>query len=322
MPKPSPFLITGAAGRVGAVGHTVVELLRKRDQPVRAFVHHDDARADELRAIGAEIVVGDLTRAEDVARALDGCRRMYLGMSVSSEYLEASVIVAAVARERGLDVLVNMSQMTVSQMSLYAMTDSKQQRLHWMAEQVLAWSGLPVVEVRPTVFLENPFFTAWAAESIAEDDTLRLPFGTGRTSPIAARDVAAVIATILSAPAYHVGKVYELTGPRVEDMDAVAQEYSTGLGREIRYVDVPFEEWEANIRSKGIPDHLRGHLLTMAHLHAANRYDRLTRNVETLLGRPATSITEYVGENAGLFAPAPSHKLDQSRRAREQLALR
>ncbi|MDF2695254.1 MAG: hypothetical protein K0S65_3637 [Labilithrix sp.] len=322
MSKASPFLITGAAGRVGAVGRTVVELLRKRDLPVRAFVHRDDARADELRAIGAEIFVGDLTRAEDVARALDGCRRMYLGMSVSSEYLEATVIAAAVARERGLDVLVNISQLSVSQMSLYAMTDSRQQRHHWMVEQVLAWSGLPVVEVRPTVFLEHPFFTAWAAESIADDDTLRLPFGKGRTSPVAARDVAEVVATTLAAPAYHVGKVYELTGPRAEDMDGVAQEYSTALGREIRYVDVPFEEWEQEIRAKGLPDHVRQHLETMAHLHAANHYDRLTSDVERLLGRPATSIRDYVAANATLFAPDPSHKLDQSRRAREQLALR
>jgi NAD(P)H dehydrogenase (quinone) len=303
MSKPSPLLITGAAGRVGAVGRTVVELLRERDLPVRALVHHDDARADALRAIGADVVVGDLTRADDVARALDGCRRMYFGMSVSSEYLEATVIVAAVARELGLDVLVNISQMSVSQMSLHSMTDSAQQRQHWMAEQVLAWSGLPVVEIRPTVFLEHPFFTPWAAESISEDDALCLPFGAGRTSPVAARDVAEVIANILAEPAAHVGKVYELTGPRVEDMNGVAREYSAALGRDVRYVDVPFDEWEERLRSRGLPPHLANHLVTMAHLHAANRYDRLTHDVEKLLGRPATSITDYVRANAALFAP-------------------
>ena len=50
----------------------------------------EDDRAEALRATGAEVVVGDLTRAEDVARALDGCRRMYFGMSVSAPYLEAT----------------------------------------------------------------------------------------------------------------------------------------------------------------------------------------------------------------------------------------
>jgi NAD(P)H dehydrogenase (quinone) len=80
------------------------------------------------------------------------------------------------------------------------------------------WSGLPTVHVRPTVFLENFFFLDWAAESIARDDTVRLPFGAGRTSPVAVQDVAEVIAVILSNPAVHVCKVYELTGPRSQNI--------------------------------------------------------------------------------------------------------
>src|SRR5215470_7812576 len=86
-----PILVTGAAGRVGAVGRTVVAMLRERDLPVRALVRRDDERADALRAIGAEVLVGDLTDATDVARALEGCRRVFFGMSVSAAYLEATV---------------------------------------------------------------------------------------------------------------------------------------------------------------------------------------------------------------------------------------
>ena len=62
---------------------------------------------------------------------------------------------AAVAREVGVDALVNMSQMTVSEMSIQNTTPSGQQRQHWLGEQALAWSGLPVVTVRPTMFLES-----------------------------------------------------------------------------------------------------------------------------------------------------------------------
>src|SRR5205085_10316253 len=127
----------------------------------------------------------DLTRAKDVVRALAGCRRLYFGMSTSAAYLEATTTAAAVARaQENLEVLVNISQMTVSQMSLTAMTDSPQQRQQWLGEQVLNWSGLPVVHVRATVFLQNFFFLAWAAESIARDGTIRLPFGAGHTSPV------------------------------------------------------------------------------------------------------------------------------------------
>jgi NAD(P)H dehydrogenase (quinone) len=95
---------------------------------------------------------------------------MYFGMSVSAGYLEATVIAAAAARERGdLEVLVNISQMTVSQMTLTEMTESPQHRQHSLAELVLNWSGVPVVHVRPTVFLENPPFMSLAARSIAKD---------------------------------------------------------------------------------------------------------------------------------------------------------
>ena len=240
MPVESPILVTGAAGRVGGVGRAVVERLRNRGLPVRAMVHREDERAAALRATGAEVVAGDLTVTTDVARAMEGCRRIYFGMSVSEPYLEATVIAAAVARERGdIEAFVNISQMTVSQMSLTNMTDSRQQRQQWLAEQVLNWSGLPVVHVRPTVFLENPLFRELAAQSIARDDTIRLPFGAGRTSPVAAEDVAEVIATILANPVGHVGKVYELTGPKSQDMTGVAAEYSSALGRKITYVDVP-----------------------------------------------------------------------------------
>lgn len=298
----APILVTGAAGRLGGVGGEIVELLRSRDLPVRALVRTDDDRAEALRATGAEVVIGDLTRAADVARALEGCRRMYFGMSVSAPYLEATVT-AAVARARSdLEVFVNISQLTVSQMSLLAMTDSLQQRMHWLGEQALNWSGLPVVHVRATVFLQHFFFSQWAAESIAKDGTIRLPFGNARTSPIDTRDVAEVIAAVLEHPEAHVGRVIELTGTKSEDMRAVAAEYSEALGRTITYVDVPMAEWrERELPARGLPEHVASHMKTMAQLHADNRYDRLTHDFEAIIGRPATSIREYVAKHPEMF---------------------
>lgn len=303
MSDQKPILVTGAAGKVGAVGRTVVELLRRHDLPVRALVRRHDERAEALSAMGAEVVVGDLTHAADVAHALEGCRRMYFGMSVSPAYLEATVIAAAAARERGdLEAFVNISQMTVSQMSLTNMTDSSQQRQHWLAEQVLGWSGLPVVQIRPTVFLEHFFFSAWAASSIARDGTIRLPFGSGRTSPVAVRDVAAVIAAVLENPSPHIGKIYELTGPRSQDMASMAAEYSEALGRPVTYVDVPLDDWrDQELRSRGLPDHVFDHFVTMARLHAENRYERMTRDVAAITGRPALTVRSYVESRADLF---------------------
>ena len=147
------YLITGAGGGTGSVSRRVVELLLECGEQVRAMVRRDDERAEQLRALGAQVVVGDLTRAGDIADAVNGARRVFFNMSVSPDYLEATAEVCAVCLERAqLDVIVNMSQMTVSQMTLTSTGESHQQRLHWLAEHVLDWSGLPVIHVRPTVF--------------------------------------------------------------------------------------------------------------------------------------------------------------------------
>jgi uncharacterized protein YbjT (DUF2867 family) len=302
-PRMAQILVTGAGGGVGGVGRSVVRLLREQDLPVRAFVHREDERADALRDLGADVIVGDLSRPADVAEALDGCRRMFFCMSVSPSYLEAAATVATVARAHGsLEALVNLSQMTVSQMTAVSTDESHHQRLHWLAEQVLDWSALPVVQIRPTVFLDNPFFTTLAARSVADEGVIRLPFGNGRTAPVAAADVARVVAAVLRDPAPHLGQVYELTGPRSQDMDGIAEEYSRALGKRVEYQDVPHDEWTEQVLSQaGLPEHLEDHLATMARLHRDNRYDRRTETVERLTGQPPQSVEAFIAANARQF---------------------
>src|SRR6476620_8829575 len=210
MNRNGPILVTGAAGQLGGVGRSVTRLLLERGLPVRALVRREDDRAAALRAAGAEVVVGDLLEPADVYRAVSGSRRVYFGMSVSAGHLEATVTVAAVARELGVDALVNMSQMTVSQMDLRHTTPSRQQRQHWLGEQALAWSGLPVVTVRPTMFLET--FLPLAGPAVRDRGRIELPFGRGKASPVAAADVARVVANVLADPGQHLGRVYKLTG--------------------------------------------------------------------------------------------------------------
>ena len=151
----NPILVTGAAGAVGGIGRNLTEFLLARGHKVRAMVRREDQRAEALRRLGAEVVQGDLTDLASMHRAIKGCRRIYFGMSTSAAYLEATVNTAAVARHHGVEAFVNMSQMTVTQMSITETTDSPQHKLHWLAEQALSWSGLAVVTMRPTVFLEG-----------------------------------------------------------------------------------------------------------------------------------------------------------------------
>jgi uncharacterized protein YbjT (DUF2867 family) len=233
---------------------------------------------------------------------------MFICMTVSPSYLEAATTVATVARAcASLEAVVNLSQMTVSQMTPVSIDQAHHQRLHWLADQVLDWSTLPVVHVRPTVLLENPVFTMLAARSVADHGVIRLPFGTGRTSPVSAGDVARVVAAVLQDPGPHVGQVLELTGPRSQNMDGVAEEYARALGRRVEYLDLSLDEWKQQILSGAeLPPHLEELLVTMARLHRDNRYDRVTRTVEQLTGQPAQSVEAFVAAHVQLFGASPA----------------
>jgi uncharacterized protein YbjT (DUF2867 family) len=296
----SLILVTGAAGRVGGVGRTVTELLLKQGKAVRAMVRSEDERAKVLRDMGAEVVTGDLLDLDSMHRVIAGCETMYFGMSVSDTYLAATVNVAAVAKHHGVKALINMSQMTISQMSITETTPSPQHKLHWLAEQALNWSSLPVVHVRPTVLLEG-FFLILTPESVRESNQIRLPFGDGKTSPVAVKDVASVIAKLLANPQPHIGNIYHLTGPQSENMDFFAQEYSKALGRKITYQDIPVEPWRDALLARGLPVHLVHHLATMADLHRAGRYDRMSGDVLAVTGQAPQSVQEFVKKNAVTF---------------------
>ncbi|MGW3916931.1 NmrA family NAD(P)-binding protein [Streptomyces sp. NPDC005070] len=292
-------LIPGAGG----VGRAVFEQLRAQDVPVRFMVRREDERAAELRALGAEVVIGDLTQPETVAAALQGVSRMYFAMSVSPDQLLAATVVASVAREYGqLEALVDLTQMTVSQMTATSTGESHQQRLLWLTEQVLNWSGLPVVHIRPTVFMDTALFTMLASWSIQENGTIALPFGTGRTSPVTVNDVARVVATVLRDPAPHIGQVYELTGPRSVDMTELAEAFSRALGRPVTYVDLPLDQWQAQGLSRlGLPPHVEQHVATVARLHRDNRYDRTADGVERVTGTAPQSIEEFVAARKDFY---------------------
>jgi uncharacterized protein YbjT (DUF2867 family) len=98
-------LIPGARG----VGREVFAHLRTQGIPVRFMVRRDDEHAAQVRALGAQIAIGDLTRPDTIAAALQDVTRMLFAMTVSPDHLLAATIVASVAKEYGkLQALVDL----------------------------------------------------------------------------------------------------------------------------------------------------------------------------------------------------------------------
>ncbi|MEU9063604.1 NAD(P)H-binding protein [Streptomyces sp. NPDC048430] len=321
MPERNPILITGAAGEIGGVSRTMVDMLLEQGHPVRAFVRQDDERAHSLRRAGAEVFVGDLLNIADVTAALKGVRRIYFSMSLSPYYADAVSLMAAAARAQGdIEAFVNISEYEQSFMTFERMTApveersarlgglvsdwSPQQRAHWVAEQVLDWSGLPTVNVRAAIFVENPVLTWLALEPLGSGE-LRLPFGDQRFAPIAGYDVAELCVKILLDPAPHLSKSYALTGPELKDMHGFAEDYAAALGRQVTYVPEDVDTWNENYVDKSpvaAYPHIAEHLKSLTRLVAGGRYgaDGVSEQLETLLGRPPKTVRWALENNPRL----------------------
>jgi hypothetical protein len=84
-------------------------------------------------------------------------------------------------------------------------------------------------------------------------------------------------------------------------MHFFAQEYSKALGRTITYQDIPVEDWRDGLLKRGLPVHLVNHLATMADLHRAGRYDRMSDDVLKLTGQRPMSMRDFILANASSF---------------------
>jgi uncharacterized protein YbjT (DUF2867 family) len=313
----------------------MVDMLLEQGNPVRAFVRRDDERAQSLREAGADVFVGDLLKPADVAAALKGVKRIYFSMTPQPYYADALTLMAAAARAQGdIEAFVHLSNYEQSYMTLEKMTApeeerrswlgglvtdwSPQQRAHWICERVLDWSGLPTINVRSTLFAENPHLT-WMLLGPLSNGELRLPFGNQRLAPIAVHDLAEVSVKMLVDPAPHISKSYELTGPELKDMHGFAEDYAAALGRQIVYIPEELEAWNETFldetvlqESLGDPAtarHVAEHLGIQTRLIASGRYDVLSDQLETLLGRPPRTLRWALQNNTNLrqLASVPSH---------------
>src|SRR5262249_29169542 len=171
---------------------------------VRAFIHQDDERARKLKALGAEIFVGDLLDFRAVRRAFEGIKRAYFIYPMQHGVVQATAHYAQAAIEAKAEFIVNLSQWTARP---DALSDSGLQ--HWLAERVFDWSNTPTAHLRPTAFNE---WLLYVRKGIREGK-YRVPFSpTGKFAPISAEDQGAVIAEILANPEPHAGQTYPLLG--------------------------------------------------------------------------------------------------------------
>ncbi len=277
------ILITGATGDTGraAVREAVALGL-----DVRAMVHGKDDRSAALEALGTEVVVGDLLEINTIRDAVNGVDAAYFVWPVQPGLINAAVNFAQAAKATGVETVINLSQRSANREST-----SNSCRDSFIAEEIFNWSGLPVIHLRPTYFLEWLLYP-WQLPYL-QQGVLRMPVGKGRHSPIAADDQGRVIAALLKSPEAHIGTTIPISGPVEMDHEQMAAELSEALGRKIVFQDLPVDEYCASIAAMGVPAYIVQHLSGAMVDYQNGRMSGADDNVEKLTGRRSMTVGEF-----------------------------
>jgi uncharacterized protein YbjT (DUF2867 family) len=182
-----------------------------------------------------------------------------------------------------------------------APADSPIARRRWQAEieAGLTASAIPHTLLRSNAYMQNVLMLAPA---IATTSTFGSAAGQGRTGLVDARDVAAVAAEIITAPAAHAGKTYWLTGPELLSNYDVATVLSKLLGRTITYQELTFEENKDAMIRAGVPEQIAEMNAQAFTLTADGDSEWVTQDVPSLLGRPARSFEQFTTDYAAAFS--------------------
>jgi uncharacterized protein YbjT (DUF2867 family) len=237
------ILVTGGTGFIGP---RVVHALRERDRPVRALVRRpSDAGATMLAAWGAELVQGDMTDAESLRRAVEGCEAVVHLVAIRQGRAEQFQRVmeqgtrdlVAAAQAAGIRRFVLMSALGTSEETkdLVPYYHAK-----WEQEQTVKGSGLEHVVFRPSfVFARDggilPTFRRLARLSPV---TPIIGSGRQRIQPIWIDDVAAYFAESVDKPEA-ANRIFELGGPDVVTWNEFWERLKRALGMRRPSIHVP-----------------------------------------------------------------------------------
>ncbi|PSK87484.1 uncharacterized protein YbjT (DUF2867 family) [Murinocardiopsis flavida] len=159
------------------------------------------------------------------------------------------------------------------------------------AEQALIASGAEWTIIRSAFFAQNFTESIWAPEVAAGRLTM---LRHGAPEPfVDADDIADVAVAALTAPG-HVGRVHNVTGPRLLTFGDVADAIGAAAGRPVTYVELGTDDFIGHLVDAGVP---REDAAGMAHLFSEvldGRNAHVTTDVADVLGREPRDLADVI----------------------------
>jgi NAD(P)H dehydrogenase (quinone) len=288
----TPILITGATGRQGGTGLAAAKELLNRGYAVRTLVRKLDTRAEILRELGAEVMVGDYSNYSSLLAALEGVESAYFCYPVAAGIAEAAGLFAGAGRQQGLKRIVDMSLATTAVDS-----PSPQGRAQWVAEKIFEWAGMGGVHLRiAAFFMEN--ITLIDGLGIRTNARIANSFGDKPLSWISGEDVGTIAASLLADPELYTERVLIAGGVERLTFREVASTVSAAVGQPVRYEELTPPQWKAElIASSSTEDepNFRGidHLVAQSIALRAGPVLPITDHVLKLTARIPTSFATF-----------------------------
>jgi NAD(P)H dehydrogenase (quinone) len=294
----SVILVTGATGRVG---YHLMEALADARADVTAMVRVE-AKADDLPGSPQHVVATfDEPPPAEVLRGFD---RVFLLSPASEEQaeLETVFIDALVAAGHGPHVVKIAADGFVDPgCDVRFMLSHRQVAAHLDAV------GLPVTYLAPALYMEDLLALADTIRASAE---ISVPAGHGRVGFVAASDVAAAAAQVLTSPG-HEGASYVLTGPEALRFKDVATRISAVFAREVGYTDQPPERARELMLASGLSRWQADGNLELFDWIRQGGADTVTAAVHEVTGADPQPVQDWLEESRQSFE-GPEQDLPRS----------
>lgn len=228
------ILVTGATGKQGGAA---LRHLRARGFRVRAITRDPDKpQARELAGVGVEVVRGDLDDPASIRRAMDGAWGVYsVQASHSGNEVAQGKAVADAAERSRINHLVYSSVGSADRNTGIPHFETK-----YEIEVHIRRLGIAHTIIRPVFFMEN-----WLGmKDSLHNGVLAQPLSPERKlQMIAVDDIAAFVTLAFEHPEHWRNRAFDLAGDELT-MNDTAAAFSRKLGREVRYQQVPWDEFE------------------------------------------------------------------------------
>lgn len=236
------YLVIGARGFQGGA---VAGLLAREGCPVRGLGGRG-ASAAAPTAPRIPTVTGDLADPGVVREAFrDVTHASVVFPLVYDRDLIAAYArnVAAAAQEAGVRRIVyNTNTPVPAQATPYAAYETRR-----LAEEILRAADLPLVILRPPVYLDN-LFSPWSGPSLVGEGVLAYPLPADlRVAWLCHADLAAATVAALHRDGIE-GRTIAVGGPDALTGDELAAAFAEALGRDVSYLPLDVDRFEAGLR--------------------------------------------------------------------------